>query len=303
MSQVLSRVPRGGSGAFPRFDGRRPLPDAATDRPNARTDAPSELLFVDPSVSDLGTILANLRPRVEAIVLDAGRPAARQMALALEGRDGLDAVHIIAHGAPGRVCFSAGEWSAETLEGDAEDLAAIGQALGGYGELTVWSCHAGQGQAGRTFVGALARAVGVDVRAATKPVGSAALGGSWELAIRARGMPPKPPLTGRGLEAYAGLLAGVRRVVSGDVPHDAAENVTYVVVNSTDKRVVASFSLPGHANIPKFSITVTVPSANETYLAGRVDEGGKFMPANFTISEKSQFSIGGKDAREARDDA
>ncbi|MBZ9705580.1 DUF4347 domain-containing protein [Mesorhizobium sp. ESP7-2] len=302
MSQASSRVPRGGIGAFPRFDGPRPLPDAATDRPKARTDAPSELLFVDPSVPDLGTILANLRPRVEAIVLDARRPAARQIALALEGRDELDAMHIIAHGAPGRVSFAAGEWSAQTLEGDAEDLAAIGRALGEDNVLMVWSCYAGQGQAGRTFVGALARAVGVDVRAATKPVGSAALGGSWELAIRAR-MPPQPPLTGRGLEAYAGLLAGVHRIVSGDVPYDAAENVTYVVVSSTDKRVVASFSLPGHANIPRFSITVTVPSANETYVAGRVDESGKFIPANFTISEKSQFSVGGKDTREARHDA
>ncbi|MER9171980.1 DUF4347 domain-containing protein [Mesorhizobium australicum] len=300
-------MPHGGVGAFPRFDGRRtdPLPDAATDRPNAGTDAPrpSEILFVDPSVADLGTILSNLKPEVEAILLDSERPAARQMALALEGRDGLDAVHVIAHGAPGRVCFAAGEWSARTLQDDEADLATIGQALGEDGEFMVWSCHAGQGRAGRTFIGALARTVGADIRSATKPVGSAGLGGSWELAVRTRGMPQQPPLTSRGLEAYAGLLAGVRRIVSGDVPHDAAENVTYVVVNSTDKSVVASFSLPGHANIPKFSITVTVPSANETYVAGRLDESGKFRPANFTISENSQFNIGGKDAGEARDDA
>ena len=77
------------------------------------------------------------------------------------------------------------------------------------------------------------------------------------------------------------------RIVSGDVPHDPAENVSYVVVNSRDKRVVATFSLPGRTNIPKFSITVTVPSASDTYEAGRLDERGKFTPANFTISETS----------------
>jgi collagen type VII alpha len=71
----------------------------------------SEILFVDPSVSNLDMILENLRPEVEAIVLDANESAARQMAAALHGRQGLDAIHVIAHGAPGRVSFSAGDWS------------------------------------------------------------------------------------------------------------------------------------------------------------------------------------------------
>jgi len=60
-------------------------------------------------------------------VLDRVAPPARQMALALEGRDGLDAVHVIAHGAPGRVSFAAGEWSAQTLEDNGVDLATIGR--------------------------------------------------------------------------------------------------------------------------------------------------------------------------------
>jgi hypothetical protein len=42
-----------------------------------------EFLFVDPNVADLDTILGNLRPGVAAIVLDPGRPAARQIATAL----------------------------------------------------------------------------------------------------------------------------------------------------------------------------------------------------------------------------
>jgi hypothetical protein len=83
----------------------------------------------------------------------------------------------------------------------------------------------------------------------------------------------------------------IRRIVSGDIPRDPAETVTYVVVNSKDKSVVATFFLPGHAaNIPKFSLVVTVPSATDTYEAGRLDEHGKFIPANFKISETSASS-------------
>jgi hypothetical protein len=109
--------------------------------------------------------------------------------------------------------------------------------------------------------------------------------------LSGRGPAARPPLTAAGVRGYAGLLAGVYRIVSGDVPYDPAENVGYVVVNSRDKRVVATFSLPGHPNIPKFSITVTVPSTTETYEAGRLDEHGRFIPANFTISETSPFVV------------
>jgi hypothetical protein len=116
--------------------------------------------------------------------------------------------------------------------------------------------------------------------------------------LRPRSVPPQPPLSRRGVEVYPGLLADVYRIISGDVPRDPAENVSYVVVNARDKRVVASFSLPGRSNIPKFSITVTVPSPTETYQVGRLDKRGNFIPANFTISETPPSSIGGVGAGE-----
>ena len=74
---------------------------------------PHEILFVDRSVSDIDTILSGLRPGVEARVLDPATPAVRQIAAALAGRHDLSAVHIIAHGAPGRVNFASGDWSVD----------------------------------------------------------------------------------------------------------------------------------------------------------------------------------------------
>src|SRR5258705_462114 len=109
-----------------------------------------EILFVDAAVVDRDTILDNLRPEVEGIALDSARPAAQQIAQALERRRGLGAVHIIAHGAPGRVSFAAGDWTAGAFDDAAADFAAIGRALGADGDLRLWSCHTGQGKAGRT---------------------------------------------------------------------------------------------------------------------------------------------------------
>jgi hypothetical protein len=166
----------------------------------------SEILFVDPSVSDLNTILCGLRPEVEAVVLDAGEPAARQIAATLAGRHDLDAVHIIAHGAPGRVRFAGGDWSAATLADDAEGFAAIGRALGEDGDLRLWSCDTGAGAAGEAFVAGLAQATLADVAAATGRVGAASLGGAWELKTRTRAAGACAPLTEAGIAQYAGVL-------------------------------------------------------------------------------------------------
>jgi hypothetical protein len=245
-----------------------------------------EILFVDPSVSDLDTILGGLRPGVEAIVLDAAQPVARQIAAALEGRHGVSAVHVIAHGAPGRVRFAAGDWSAETLLRDAGDLSAIGRALGEDGEVRLWSCDTAAGLAGAAFVGALARTTGAYVAAAAARVGAVALGGAWELAERAS---LEPPLTAAGVGAYAGVLAAIEITVSGRIPEvstagSTTGSTTYFVVDKDKNAIVGNITLP---NTPKphsaFRIAVRVPSGSESFDVGVFDDAGGFVSAGFTV--------------------
>ena len=180
------------------------LPQQQTETPAATC---AELLFIDPGVADIATIFSTLRSGVKAMLLDAARPAAAQIAEALAGHRNLAAIHVIAHGAPGRVLFSAGEWSASTLARDADDLEAIGQALAVDGELRLWSCETASGNAGEKFVGALEEAVGASVCASTSLIGAAALGGVWEISARASASMPLPPLTSDGVANYAGVLA------------------------------------------------------------------------------------------------
>ncbi|WP_322418096.1 DUF4347 domain-containing protein [Mesorhizobium huakuii] len=283
MNQVLSRAPQG---VVPRFDGRQihPLPAAATGRPHARTDATqagaSEILFVDPSVSDLATILRNLRPEVEAILLDATRPAARQMARALEGRYGLDAVHVIAHGAPGRVSFAADEWSLVTLDADGPDLATIGRVLGGSGELLLWSCNAGA--AGTNFIDALSCAAGTPVAAASDLVGSPALGGDWKLNVRTtEDAAARPPLTEVGMGIYAGILVA-EVMVTGTVPVGAMGGpVTYYIVDTDQKSIVGQVMLPSAMpQATPVSMAVKVPNGTAPLAIGTFDATGNFQPSD-----------------------
>ena len=133
----------------------------------------AELAFIDPGAPGLSVLLRELRPGVEAILLGRNVPAARQIAMAVAGRSDVAAIHVLAHGAPGRVSFSAGEWTTASLAADVEDLGAIGRGLLPGGELCLWSCRASAGSVGKAFVAGLAKATGATIAAAEGLVGAA----------------------------------------------------------------------------------------------------------------------------------
>ena len=224
---------------------------------------PSEILFVDPSVSDIETILGNLRPEVHPVVLDGNRPAVRQISAALETREGLDAVHVIAHGAPGRVGFSAGDWLAATINEAAEDFAGIGRSLAVGGDLRLWSCKTAWGAAGAAFVEALAEATGANVSAASARVGAAALGGVWRLSAGVNQVSALPPLTQAGTASYAGVLSFEVTLTGNTDPVTVLAQggpgaVSYYITDPTGS-IVFTFVLPFGGDHPVV-IPVTLPS-------------------------------------------
>src|SRR5947209_6842273 len=104
-----------------------------------------EIVFIDPAVTDIPSLIAGLRPGVLPVLLGGATPAPEEMARALRGRDGLDAIHIVVHGRSGELSFSKGALSLASIGQYADDLAAIGDALGPDGDILLWSCHAGEG--------------------------------------------------------------------------------------------------------------------------------------------------------------
>jgi hypothetical protein len=254
-----------------------------------------EVLFVDPAVDDLDHVMAGVRPEVRAVLLDAATPAARQIAAALEGAQGLTCVHIMAHGAPGRVMFSAGAWSTGSLEWDARELAAIGGALGAEGDLRLWSCDTAAGATGAAFVEALARTTGVAVAASDARVGAADKGGSWDLAARA-GRPAKAPLTGEAIAAFEDVLDPDRILVSGEIPvGPQGGSAKYFVVDKPTHDVRGEFTLPSASDrMQAFRLLVTVAARADDYDVGVFDEGGRFVSSGFTVEAPPRGAVGAR---------
>ena len=198
----------------------------------------AELVFIDPDVSDTDVLLAGMRPNVEPHLLNSRTPAMSQIAAALQGRTQLAAVHIVGHGQPGEVGFSAGRLSVETLHQHISALSRIGEAISSSGVLALWSCDTGRGKRGAAFVSSLRCATGTVIAAAAGKIGSLTLGGRWELEQQFIST-IAAPLTSIGMAAYPGLLplnsASVTSITS-DTGSSATDFITTdptLVLNGT----------------------------------------------------------------------
>jgi hypothetical protein len=141
----------------------------------------NEIVFILDNLTDWQTLVSGIAAGAEVHVLDAQGDALKQMISLLDGRTGLDAIHLLSHGSDGALQLGAFTLSADTLAGHADDLARIGQALSETGDMLLYGCNVGAGEAGVKFIGKVAQLTGADVAASTDATGAAALGGDWVL--------------------------------------------------------------------------------------------------------------------------
>ncbi|MBF0182176.1 MAG: DUF4347 domain-containing protein [Magnetococcales bacterium] len=167
-----------------------------------------EVVYVDADhVAELAKLESLIRPGVEVVRVAGERDGWHAMAADLQGRSGLTAIHVVGHGAAGRMTMGNATLDADALETHAEDLATIGRALTKEGDLLLYGCDVGRGEAGRILVDNLARLTGADVAASIDPTGATRLGGNWSLE-RTSGPIESAPLLVRS-DVYDHLLPNV----------------------------------------------------------------------------------------------
>ena len=183
---------------------------------NTGRQTASEIAFIDPGLTGIESLISGLRPGIEVHLLSSGREATQQIAASVSGRH-FQTLHILAHGQPGEVAFSAGTLALEALCAHSSHLEDIGRALGDDGGLLLWSCESGQGKRGAAFVEALAAATAARVAASSRIIGAAAKGGWWELDERSGNLCVSPPVTLHGAAAYGGVMVLVRATAGEDI--------------------------------------------------------------------------------------
>ncbi|MEE2817765.1 MAG: DUF4347 domain-containing protein, partial [Pseudomonadota bacterium] len=167
----------------------------------------SKLAFIDSSIADFHTLLANLPQDVEAIPLDPRRSGLSQIAQALEGRDGITAVHILSHGADGTLFLGNDFLTARTLKQAPDACATINRALAADADILIYGCEVAASERGEAFVAALAEATGANIAASRTLTGAARLGGNWQLDLQIGAITTPVAISAAGQAAFQGVLS------------------------------------------------------------------------------------------------
>ncbi|WP_256205189.1 MULTISPECIES: DUF4347 domain-containing protein [unclassified Pseudomonas] len=180
--------------------------DTLAAAPSASSDQRHEVVFVDSNVANYQQLVASLKPGTEVVVLDGSKDGLQQIAQYLNGRTGIDAIHILSHGEEGEVHLGSTVLSADNLASKASELSAIGDSLDANGDILLYGCDVAKGS-GEVLLQQLSALTRADVAASTDRTGAAALGGNWTLEAHTGSIETSRPWASDSGPDYADLLA------------------------------------------------------------------------------------------------
>ncbi|MDR6153050.1 putative repeat protein (TIGR02059 family) [Acidovorax delafieldii] len=243
-----------------------------TDHTSAALTSPAqEVLFIDSRVPDLQAIMAAARPGVKVVILDPSESGVAQMVKALDGLHGLASISVVSHGDEGVLLLGNGPLFSGNLEQYQAQLKAIGAALGPDGDLLLFGCDVGAGEAGAQFIQSLAQMTGADVAASNDSTAGAVRGGDWDLEVTTGQIEATAALDVQALEGYDFSL------------HTASA--------STQAQLAAAIAMgatDGLADIITLTSNITFGSASDTLVLNITDgQTTSIVGGGFTVNGNS----------------
>lgn len=200
----------------------------------AATTQRQEVVFVDSQVQDYQRLIDGLQPGVEVVVLDGSQDGLRQMADHLNGRSGIDAIHVLSHGWQGQITLGSVTLDASNLGAHTDALARIGASLSESGDILLYGCDVGCDAAGQAFISCLAQLTQGDVASSTDATGASARGGNWVLETNTGHIASAVPFSLAAQQQFQGRLFAGTLSFSGSYGGNLGTSVTDGEANSTD---------------------------------------------------------------------
>ncbi|MDP1772665.1 MAG: DUF4347 domain-containing protein [Methylobacter sp.] len=270
-------------------------PAVQVDPASART----EILFIENNVTDYQILSDGAKPGTEVHILDASGDGLAQMAQVLDGRSGIDAIHIMSHGSEASVGLGSLPLTAQNLSAHAADLETIGQALNPNADILLYGCDVGKGSDGAAFISALAQTTHADIAASNDATGSARLGGDWTLEVVQGNIEAQPVVTAEQITLYDSVLAAYSGTITFAGSFDnvggstnSSNDVTYTVsghqlkINGTAQSVYGYVGA-GNSYLPSNYVAISSNDGAETTVTLSFTAGETFSPNAITIANSS----------------
>ncbi|PON09982.1 hypothetical protein C2W62_52535, partial [Candidatus Entotheonella serta] len=138
-----------------------------------------------PNIDHHQSLITSLASQVEVVYLATNRDGLEQIATVLAERQRIDALHILAHGAPGELQLGSSRLVLHTVPtAYANAFAVMRQALAPEGDVLIYGCNFAAGERLRGAVANLAMLTGADIAASNDLTGAHTLGGDWDLEVK-----------------------------------------------------------------------------------------------------------------------
>jgi len=145
--------------------------------------ASGAIAFIDPTVQNYQSLVADITPGTAVYVLDPLQDAVTQITQTLLQHSGISSVHILSHGSAGSLQLGHTTLDFYSLNRYSTQLQSWSQVLTPDADILLYGCDIGAGALGEAFLQEFARLTGADLAASNNLTGSAALGGDWELEV------------------------------------------------------------------------------------------------------------------------
>ncbi|WP_462324346.1 DUF4347 domain-containing protein, partial [Desulfoplanes sp.] len=152
-----------------------------TDLAPPAVEQADELVFVDPSVKDYQSLVANISSDARVIVLDPTRDGLTQVSEFLAQNGETSAIHILSHGDAHTLNLAGTTLTPDNLADYQQTLSDWQANLGLEADILIYGCDIAADEAGQNMIAEIARLTGADVAASDDPTGSESLGGDWDL--------------------------------------------------------------------------------------------------------------------------
>ncbi|WP_052085000.1 Ig-like domain-containing protein, partial [Comamonas testosteroni] len=247
-----------------------------------------EVVFVDNRVQDYQQLISGLKPGTEVVVLDSSKDGLQQIADYLDGRSGIDVVHVLSHGDTGKVQLGNLWLDSQNLASHSQALASLGKALNADGDILLYGCEIGADGAGRDFIESLAKSTGADVAASTNLTGAQSRGGDWVLETSTGSIEAALPFALADVRDYDGVLGAP---VSGTTDFGSGGNDTTLASGPGNLGVTAQ-----NARGSGWDVTVTTTTATNISIAAgdlyfNTGDGIYYADSNFDGEPLQSFKV------------
>jgi hypothetical protein len=101
----------------------------------------SSLVFIDSNVEDYQSLISDVSPNAEVIILDETLDGIEQITQRLTIEQNIEAIHIVSHGSPGAVQLGASRLNSSNIENFAPGLKQWRKALIPSADILLYGCN------------------------------------------------------------------------------------------------------------------------------------------------------------------